>query len=232
MTVSFIVFSLIWATILGACSGGFAAVVIYRANAKIPLWGHSKCPICDAELKLWEVIPVVSQFLLRGRCRTCRARISKRYLAIELCATLFFLVPCAAALLGVNSELEALRRLAFALGCAETALALCVIRSVRKFNRATYWRAETTEILLVLAWFAASAFNPMAFRFPLIDSDPAANAGIHFIVISSICAIALVLAITAAFKRDLRANLDRMKTANGAPDCDAATSIDSRLTKE
>ena len=231
MTVSFIVFSLLWAAILGACSGGFAAVVIYRANAKIPLWGHSRCPVCDAELKLWEVIPIVSWILLMGRCRSCRAHISKRYLVIELCATLFFLVPCAIALLGVNSELEALKRLAFALGCAETMLALCVIKSVRKCNRAAYWRTEATVILLVLAWFAAAAFNPMAVKNPLIDSYPTAKAGICFIVISSICAIALVLAITAAFKRDLRANLDCAKTANNATDHDA-TIIDSRVTKE
>jgi leader peptidase (prepilin peptidase)/N-methyltransferase len=50
----------------------------------------SRCPSCGHRIRAYENIPVVSWALLRGRCSSCRARISMRYPAIELlCAALF-----------------------------------------------------------------------------------------------------------------------------------------------
>jgi leader peptidase (prepilin peptidase)/N-methyltransferase len=50
----------------------------------------SRCPSCGHRIRAHENIPVVSWALLRGRCSSCRARISMRYPVIELlCATLF-----------------------------------------------------------------------------------------------------------------------------------------------
>lgn len=45
---------------------------------------HSHCPHCQAEIKPWQNIPVVSYLLLRGRCANCKARISPRYPLVEL----------------------------------------------------------------------------------------------------------------------------------------------------
>lgn len=50
---------------------------------------HSHCPHCSHPLRAWENIPLLSYLMLRGRCASCRARISARYPLIELsCALL------------------------------------------------------------------------------------------------------------------------------------------------
>ena len=45
---------------------------------------RSACPRCHAPIAAWHNIPVLSWLLLRGRCASCRARISVRYPLIEL----------------------------------------------------------------------------------------------------------------------------------------------------
>jgi leader peptidase (prepilin peptidase)/N-methyltransferase len=50
----------------------------------------SRCPSCGHRIRAHENIPLASWLLLRGRCSSCRARISIRYPVVELlCATLF-----------------------------------------------------------------------------------------------------------------------------------------------
>jgi leader peptidase (prepilin peptidase) / N-methyltransferase len=44
----------------------------------------SHCPKCNAPVKAWQNIPVISYLLLKGRCGSCQTPISKRYPAIEL----------------------------------------------------------------------------------------------------------------------------------------------------
>src|SRR6266478_7355483 len=43
----------------------------------------SACPACKAPIKAWQNIPVVSWLLLRGRCASCKTRISARYPLVE-----------------------------------------------------------------------------------------------------------------------------------------------------
>lgn len=45
---------------------------------------HSHCPHCQAEIKPWQNLPLISYALLRGRCGACRERISVRYPLVEL----------------------------------------------------------------------------------------------------------------------------------------------------
>ena len=45
---------------------------------------RSACPACKAPIKAWQNIPVVSWLLLRGRCASCRTKISARYPVVEL----------------------------------------------------------------------------------------------------------------------------------------------------
>lgn len=45
---------------------------------------RSACPACKAPIKALQNIPVVSWLLLRGRCASCKARISPRYPLVEL----------------------------------------------------------------------------------------------------------------------------------------------------
>ena len=49
---------------------------------------HSHCPHCDAEIKPWQNLPLISYALLRGRCGNCRERISVRYPLVELLTAL------------------------------------------------------------------------------------------------------------------------------------------------
>jgi leader peptidase (prepilin peptidase)/N-methyltransferase len=73
------------ATVLGALIGSFLNVVIHR----LPLGESlvtpgSHCPACDAPVRSFDNVPVLSWLLLRGRCRSCGAPISVRYPAVEL----------------------------------------------------------------------------------------------------------------------------------------------------
>ena len=43
----------------------------------------SHCPECNAPVKPWQNIPVVSYLLLKGKCSSCKTPISLRYPAIE-----------------------------------------------------------------------------------------------------------------------------------------------------
>ena len=52
-----------------------------RFNLAFPA---SHCPACNAPIRLWQNIPVLSWLLLRGRCAACSARIGLRYPLIEL----------------------------------------------------------------------------------------------------------------------------------------------------
>src|SRR6202034_3741393 len=45
---------------------------------------RSACPACKAPIKAWQNIPLVSWLGLRGRCASCKARISVRYPLVEL----------------------------------------------------------------------------------------------------------------------------------------------------
>jgi len=66
-------------------------VVIYRLPRNESLIRPpSRCPACGMRLGFWDLIPVLSYFLLRGRCRYCEARISPRYPVVEGLTGLLF----------------------------------------------------------------------------------------------------------------------------------------------
>lgn len=67
-----------------ACIGSFLNVLIYRIPLGIsPLKGRSHCTHCGKVLKGYDMIPVVSFFVLGGKCRFCKGKISPRYALIE-----------------------------------------------------------------------------------------------------------------------------------------------------
>lgn len=78
----------------GAAFGSFLNVVVYRLPAKLSLlWPPSRCPVCLHKLGKRENIPIFGWLLLKGRCRHCRSRISKRYPIVEaITGGLFLLV--------------------------------------------------------------------------------------------------------------------------------------------
>lgn len=73
-----------WVFLFGACVGSFVNVLVWRIPQGIPFYrGRSFCPACRAPIRGGDMVPVLSWFVLRGRCRACGAPISPRYPAVE-----------------------------------------------------------------------------------------------------------------------------------------------------
>jgi leader peptidase (prepilin peptidase) / N-methyltransferase len=79
------------AAVLGGLLGSFLNVVIWRLpRGESLITPGSHCPACDAPVKPYDNVPVVSWLLLRGRCRNCGAAISPRYPIVELITAVCF----------------------------------------------------------------------------------------------------------------------------------------------
>ncbi|MFC5336912.1 prepilin peptidase [Leucobacter denitrificans] len=72
------------AGVLGLAIGSFLNVVIWRVPRGESLLAGSHCQSCDAPVRPWHNIPVVSYIALRGRCAHCGVAIGIRYPLIEL----------------------------------------------------------------------------------------------------------------------------------------------------
>ncbi|SFX04150.1 prepilin peptidase [Marinospirillum alkaliphilum] len=120
------------ATLLGLVIGSFLNVVIYRlplmlrrewGEEHLPeltlSWPGSHCPSCQAPVRWWQNLPLISWLLLRGRCASCATPISRLYPLVELTAALLSLLL--AWRYGMNLQTLAL------MGFAWTLLALAVI---------------------------------------------------------------------------------------------------------
>jgi leader peptidase (prepilin peptidase)/N-methyltransferase len=77
--------------IFGLAIGSFLNVCIHRLpRDESIVWPPSHCPHCNARLRPWDNLPLLSQLLLRSRCRACGAHYSWRYFIVELLAGLVF----------------------------------------------------------------------------------------------------------------------------------------------
>jgi leader peptidase (prepilin peptidase)/N-methyltransferase len=78
--------------LLGICVGSFLNVCISRLPyEKTLFWPlRSRCGSCLQVIRTTDNIPLVSYLLLGGRCRTCHAPFSFRYLLVELGTGLAF----------------------------------------------------------------------------------------------------------------------------------------------
>ena len=77
--------------VVGAAIGSFLNVVIHRVPAGVSVvHPPSACPACAAPVRPYDNIPIISWFVLRGRCRDCGAPFSGRYAVVELITALAF----------------------------------------------------------------------------------------------------------------------------------------------
>ena len=82
--------------IFGLAVGSFINVITlrYRPSQKILdkkiIGGRSRCPICLKTLTWYELIPIFSFFLQRGKCRGCGHKISLQYPLVEILSGLLF----------------------------------------------------------------------------------------------------------------------------------------------
>lgn len=83
---------LVFIAFIGLVFGSFLSVIIFRPDGRGVLFGRSECRKCLARLKWYDLFPIFSFLMLKGRCRYCGHKISLLYLVIEL-ATLAAFVP-------------------------------------------------------------------------------------------------------------------------------------------
>ncbi len=79
--------------LFGIIIGSFLNVVILRFNTGMSIAkGRSKCFSCNKLLAWYELVPVFSFLIQRGRCRSCGTRISWQYPLVELLGGLALVV--------------------------------------------------------------------------------------------------------------------------------------------
>ncbi len=87
LPIPFIVFGFAF----GACIGSFLNVCIWRIpNGLSVVAPPSHCPKCQYQIRFHENIPIISWFVLRGRCSKCRTQISPRYVVVEAITAAIF----------------------------------------------------------------------------------------------------------------------------------------------
>ncbi|WZL80007.1 prepilin peptidase [Vallitaleaceae bacterium 9-2] len=71
--------------IFGLLVGSFLNVCIFRIPRHQEIvYTPSHCMACGQQIKWYDLIPVISYLILRGRCRSCKATVSIQYPVIEL----------------------------------------------------------------------------------------------------------------------------------------------------
>ena len=79
--------------IFGTCIGSFLNCLIYRLNSKQSfLRGRSFCPDCKHKLSFFDLIPILSFIVLKGKCRYCGKKISGQYPLVEIATGGLFLL--------------------------------------------------------------------------------------------------------------------------------------------
>ena len=82
---------LIFLIIIGGLWGSFANVCIIRLpKNKGVVSGRSNCPKCKKQINWYDNIPIISYFILNGKCRKCKKPISFQYVVVELLSIVSF----------------------------------------------------------------------------------------------------------------------------------------------
>lgn len=77
---------------MGACIASFLNVVIWRVpRGESIVSPPSHCPKCNAAIAWYQNLPILSWLALRGRCASCKAPISPRYVLVETLGGVLFL---------------------------------------------------------------------------------------------------------------------------------------------
>jgi len=77
--------------IFGLGIGSFLNVVLFRMTSEKKFWnGRSECMHCHHTLEWYELIPLFSYIIQRGRCRECEVKLSPQYPLVELLTAILF----------------------------------------------------------------------------------------------------------------------------------------------
>jgi leader peptidase (prepilin peptidase)/N-methyltransferase len=139
-----------FAVLPGLAVGSFLNVVAVRLPARRSIVRpRSACGSCATPIAWYDNVPLVSYLLLRGRCRSCAARIGLIYPSVEL-ATAGLLAGCLAAF-GLS-----LRAAAAAIFCA----ALVVVTATDLAHRVVPNRVVLPAAAVVLALMTLAKPGP------------------------------------------------------------------------
>lgn len=76
---------------LGAILASFFNVVAKSVPTKQNWYSRrSACPLCQTLLKPWQLIPILSYLMQKGKCQTCKSTIPISYLVVEFVGGLLF----------------------------------------------------------------------------------------------------------------------------------------------
>lgn len=78
--------------LLGLAIGSFLNVVIDRGLRGERMTGRSYCESCGKTLTVWELLPIFSFVIQKGRCRACGIVLSLQYPLVELATGLSFAI--------------------------------------------------------------------------------------------------------------------------------------------
>ncbi|MFH1142560.1 MAG: prepilin peptidase [Candidatus Uhrbacteria bacterium] len=86
-------FYILFIFLIGICVGSFLNVLVFRTHEQKSLVrSRSKCQKCEMAIAWYDLVPVLSFFLLRQRCRHCKSAISWQYPLVELATGLLFVL--------------------------------------------------------------------------------------------------------------------------------------------
>jgi leader peptidase (prepilin peptidase)/N-methyltransferase len=140
----------------GLVVGSFLTVVVDRVPKKESIVSpRSRCPYCRAEIRGRDNIPVLSWLLLRGRCRSCRARIPVRYPLLEAGTAASF----------VGAAIVYPRVYVVAMLCAFCAVMLAVAAIDLEHriipNRITYPAFPVIVVAILVGWAVGQDLDPV-----------------------------------------------------------------------
>ena len=104
--ITILLYSLIF--LYGIVIGSFLNVCILRLPTKESLMPGSHCTSCEHRLRWYDLFPLFSYLLLKGRCRYCGAKISAQYPLVEGANGLLYVIVFMANGIDISSVLYCL----------------------------------------------------------------------------------------------------------------------------
>lgn len=175
---------------MGASVGSFLNVVADRLpQGRSIVTPRSFCESCNRTLTTVDLLPVISFFLLRGKCRTCGARYPARLMGVEFLVGVLFVL--AFARFGMGAE--------FVITCV--ALALMVVVFVIDMEHKLILNvimAPSAVVLLVMSPF----WNELGFTREFLGSA-SALASVANSLVSAAGGFGFFLAITLVYPKGM-----------------------------